>query len=217
VATGKSFACTIADAEEEMKASFELRYAVYCLERRWLRPLDYPDCRETDYLDPYAVHFVAKDAARSMLATVRLIVASDCPYPLPIAGHPGVTDFNSTGCGEISRLAVRREWRADGVALGLYRAMYHYSKSRGVQTWCIQSERHVVRMLRAYGFRFQPVGPARPYMGLVRVPAVMPIEVIEREVATNNPRLFAWFQEAPDPPVDAQLLCSLVERGGYVD
>src|SRR6185369_15892107 len=59
-----------------------LRYAVYCLECKYLDPARYPNERETDEYDPHSIHFAATNERSEMVATLRLVRDSRLGFPL---------------------------------------------------------------------------------------------------------------------------------------
>jgi N-acyl amino acid synthase of PEP-CTERM/exosortase system len=91
-----------------------LRYAVYCLECKYLDAARYPNQRETDEYDPYSVHFAATNERNEMVATLRLVRDSRLGYPLE--QHAGSLSAEYRGLprdktAEISRLILARSYR----------------------------------------------------------------------------------------------------------
>lgn len=92
----------------------QLRYAVYCLECKYLDAARYPNERETDEYDPYSVHFAATNERNEMVATLRLVRDSRLGYPLE--QHAGSLSAEYRGLprdktAEISRLILARSYR----------------------------------------------------------------------------------------------------------
>ncbi|HYJ95214.1 MAG TPA: GNAT family N-acyltransferase, partial [Vicinamibacterales bacterium] len=56
-----------------MDESLQLRYQVYCVERRFLNPDDYPDQRERDEFDRHSLHLGVLSPDGALLATARLV------------------------------------------------------------------------------------------------------------------------------------------------
>ena len=67
-------ACEIDNAPALLQHSYRLRYQVYCLERRFLRPEDYPQGTETDEFDPHSIHIGAMDRRGTLAGTARLVL-----------------------------------------------------------------------------------------------------------------------------------------------
>lgn len=97
-----------------MQGAFELRFNVYCIERRYLNANDFPDGRESDAYDEGSVHFVAHNLNDELVGYVRL-VPPDANDDLPFEQH-GMSMYGHARpprhqCSEISRLMVRRDYR----------------------------------------------------------------------------------------------------------
>lgn len=97
-----------------MQGAFELRYNVYCIERRYLNANDYPDGCESDAYDDASAHFVAHNLNGELIGYVRLVPPdADAGLPFeqycqPFLGHVGPPRHE---CAEISRLMVRQDYR----------------------------------------------------------------------------------------------------------
>lgn len=100
--------------------ALHLRFQVYCLERGFLSPADYPEGREHDEFDEHAVHFLARHrASRQPAGTIRLVHHS--PLGFPMLKHCRIDEDYQQICfdnevgvrrfAEISRLAVSRHYR----------------------------------------------------------------------------------------------------------
>ncbi|MCL4743904.1 MAG: PEP-CTERM/exosortase system-associated acyltransferase [Burkholderiaceae bacterium] len=97
------------------RASFALRYQVYCQERGFLRPIDYPKGLESDRYDEIALHFGAFHPDGTLGGTVRLVPGA--LHQLPMSSHCGVDQaslppgLDTAELAEVSRLAVSRRFR----------------------------------------------------------------------------------------------------------
>src|SRR4030095_3392781 len=92
----------------------QLRYAVYCLECKYLDASRYPLERETDEFDPYSVHFAATNERQEMVATLRLVRDSSPGFPLEqhaehLSAHYHKLPRDKTA--EISRLILAKSYR----------------------------------------------------------------------------------------------------------
>ncbi|MEW6678169.1 MAG: PEP-CTERM/exosortase system-associated acyltransferase [Pseudomonadota bacterium] len=209
-------------SSEHLFETFRLRYQVYCLERGFLSAEDYPQSFEQDEYDGHAEHFSAHDRQGELAGSVRLVRHSpELGYPFqthcPIA--PGLELPPPEEAQEISRLVVSKAYRrrrednwigindADTpvpadiaakrgghpiIVLGLYRAMFAYSRANGVRYWYAAMERSLARLLGRYGFDFTPIGPEVDYYGPVAV-YLADLRKLEARVSAENPALFKWF------------------------
>jgi N-acyl amino acid synthase of PEP-CTERM/exosortase system len=107
------------DDPDLLAAALRLRYQVYCQERHFLDPSQYPQQLETDPYDSHSVHFVGRHRYRKLAAsTARLVLPSSLGFPLQQhcefhpdfafigeAGHPALQHY-----AELSRLAVSKRF-----------------------------------------------------------------------------------------------------------
>ena len=117
----------VVDGTDRLQDSYALRYQVYCEEKGFLPPENYPDGLETDPYDDVSVHVAAFDKEGGMAGTVRLVCWSDMGFPM--FDHCDLfpdyeylrnrTDFSLHFYAELSRLAVATEFRRR-VGDGLY-------------------------------------------------------------------------------------------------
>jgi N-acyl amino acid synthase of PEP-CTERM/exosortase system len=136
-----------------------------------------------------------------------------------------------TATAEISRMIVRSDYRrrrgdtivgvtvtqggADGapqvgerrtnspqILLSLFRQMYLYSTSHGIEYWYAAMERHVARALARIGaFTFREIGPEIDYFGPV-VPLLARLTDIESSVRSRDPAMLAWLQRRDEPALE---------------
>jgi len=71
------------------------------------------------------------------------------------------------------------------ITLGLYQAMYHTSKLRGITHWFASMERSLWRLLNFQGIQFKAIGPEVDYYGPVS-PYLANIAHLEAYVKANN-------------------------------
>jgi N-acyl amino acid synthase of PEP-CTERM/exosortase system len=109
---------------ELLESSYRLRYQVYCLERGFLRPEDYPLGLEMDEFDPVSSHVGAVDAHGELAGTARLVRNTAAGFPLfrhcGIFPHEQTHDMASGRVVEVGRLSVSRHYRrrhTDGVLI----------------------------------------------------------------------------------------------------
>lgn len=71
------------DGDDLLDTAYQIRYQVYCEERGFLDPSQFPSRIETDRYDDTSVHFVGRHRFRHLAAgTVRLVLASNRGFPL---------------------------------------------------------------------------------------------------------------------------------------
>lgn len=74
------------------------------------------------------------------------------------------------------------------IVLGLFQAMYHESRRRGITHWYMITEEKVFFALKKYGFSFQKIGEPIWYHGW-RTPYLGVMEKIEKALIKNNPEM----------------------------
>jgi N-acyl amino acid synthase of PEP-CTERM/exosortase system len=208
----------------ELEEVFRLRYKVYCDEWGFEKPEDHPGGLEFDVFDSSSRHFISLNERWQIIGTVRIILNSEKGFP--IENHctidADLTHLNRDKIGEISRLAVSKEFRKrfedrfiyDGtpesvqeqaaaherrrrheIVTGLYKSMYVESKKIGLTHWYAVMAKGLYILLKRMGIIFKPIGPEIYYHG-IRTPYLGSIADIEDEVSRLNPELFREFQEA---------------------
>jgi len=115
LAIGDLQAILIDHVPELLESSYRLRYQVYCLERGFLRPEDYPLGLETDEFDPVSSHVGAVDAHGELAGTARLVRNTAAGFPLfhhcSLFAHEKALDIASDRLVEVGRLSVSRHYR----------------------------------------------------------------------------------------------------------
>lgn len=201
-----------AETATEYQELHALRYRVYCLEKKWLDPKDYPNGKEKDKHDNRAIHFVALNPNGDVVGTVRLVLNSN-PNSLPVKNHPSIGDLYIAKSGtEISRLAVDEHFRNGDVTLGLYRLIYHYSKQEHLDTFFIVVDLSFLKLLHLLGFNFMPIGKPALYFGDVTVPAMWTLKDAELYIKKENPKLYNWLQQDPTIIIEERILSKLLRR-----
>jgi N-acyl amino acid synthase of PEP-CTERM/exosortase system len=208
----------------ELEEVFRLRYKVYCDEWGFEKPEDHPGGLEFDIFDSNSMHFIALDEAWQIIGTIRIIVHSEKGFPIEThcSIDADLSNVNRDKIGEISRLAVSKEFRKrvedrfiyDGtpeliqqqasaherrrrheIVTGLYKCIYLESKKIGLTHWYAVMAKGLYILLKRLGILFEPIGPEIYYHGM-RTPYLGSISEIEHEVSRLNPELFKEFQEA---------------------
>lgn len=232
------FAGIVLDGDPDLlRASYALRYQVYCLERGFLPAERYPEQIETDEFDEHSIHMGVVNARGELAATARLV-------RLTIAGLPcfdhctfysGVNVLRDLDRRviEISRLAVSRSYnRREGDAhfslqgatragsaerrgggtlvMTLYKAIYQTSKRRGITDWMAATEKSLHRLISRSGFPFRQIGPETDYYGPVS-PYLLDLSELDDVIRSGRFPLLDDFVEGLEPELNPRLMLSASE------
>jgi len=212
----------IDDDPELLTDSYRLRYQVYCVEREFLDPDNYPDRLEVDEFDRYAWHFGTIDGTGRLVATARLVPPTILGLPLfrRCSIFPDEVELYMPHqrIVEVSRLAMSRTALKTGIFAGLpgfgrlrrsnaprksvsyslYRGLYQESKRAGFTHWVVATEPSLQRAVGPYGFPFRPIGPAIDYFGPV-TPYLMDLSVFDCVVLSGQlPQLKGFLDGLED-------------------
>ncbi|KAF0221863.1 MAG: hypothetical protein FD174_194 [Geobacteraceae bacterium] len=204
---------------------YKLRYKVYCDEWGFEKPEDHPGGIEYDEFDKHSVHLVAlTNDGRELIGTIRIILNSELGFP--IENHCKIdgdlTGLNRHHLGEISRLAVSKEYRRragdrliydDGesanleinsimqerrkneyaIITGLYTCMYKESLAIGLTKWYAVMAKGLNILLQRMGIVFKPIGPEVDYHG-IRTPYIGAIDEIAMKVSRDKAEFFEAYE-----------------------
>jgi N-acyl-L-homoserine lactone synthetase len=188
----------IAESVLDLEKCYRLRYQVYCEEKRWLSPNDFPDGMETDEFDNKAVHVMALDADFNCVGIMRII--KDCDHDrLPFLDHPGMKgkSYKTNNLAELSRFVITAKTNRHLVLKGLLRLVYLTSRRIGVDNWVYVSEPSLIRFIDRYKYYFNPIcAPAKYYGGFTLI-AACDISETEARWKTNDMETwnFHWKEE----------------------
>jgi N-acyl-L-homoserine lactone synthetase len=152
-----------------------LRYQVYCIERQFLDLAAYPQGREQDEYDQYAVHFAATDPGGRVVGTARLVLDSPIGFPLERRRPRLFPEFQRlprARTGEISRLILAHGHRGGTIRepeilFGLFKALHDECRRLRLDYVLASMEPRLCRLLRRLGFPFGPIGEVMDYFGPV--------------------------------------------------
>jgi N-acyl-L-homoserine lactone synthetase len=196
-----------ASGDAELARIFQLRYEVYCLEKKFLRAEDYPDGIERDEFDDDSVHFVALDTDDSaqLLGSFRLILPSEHGFPCErhfLIARPS-PDPQRTA--ELSRMVIapqaRPIWRH--ILMGLSKEVYLYTRANSVEHCYAALERPLLAMLKRLGLPFEPVGEPGRYFNTDNIPTIPTILTIG-DMEASLPRHNRWLWDYLQAPRDEQ-------------
>lgn len=105
---GVAFPSKLVKNMQDLEKLYQLRYEVYCVQKGFLNPGNYPNHCETDIFDQHSLHFGAFDDLGNALGTLRLVKQSSQGFPMADHCKINVPDHILDNAGEISRLAVSK-------------------------------------------------------------------------------------------------------------
>jgi N-acyl amino acid synthase of PEP-CTERM/exosortase system len=214
------FKAVVASNDSLREEAYRLRFSVYCVDLRWEKPDHYPDGMERDAFDAASIHCLLLHRPSGLYAgTVRLVTtpADASVQAMPLLGHCGEGFFagpyhpalQAPGTvGEISRLALRREFRRrlgeaetpEGhgaqlfewqpseqrcfphIAVGLYLAASAVALANGLAGVYAMMEPRLARHLRQGGIHFAQIGEAVEFRG-TRAPYYISRQMLFRELS----------------------------------
>jgi len=103
-----AFPSKLIENMQDLEKIYQLRYDVYCMQKKFLNPENYPEKKEMDVFDKYSLHFGAFDDLGNALGSLRLVKNSVLGFPLGDHCEIDVPDEILKTAGEISRLAVSK-------------------------------------------------------------------------------------------------------------
>ncbi|HSH31449.1 MAG TPA: GNAT family N-acyltransferase [Candidatus Saccharimonadales bacterium] len=206
---------TIEEAAE-LDACQRLRAAVFAHEKGWIPADALIGGREVDRYDDVALHGGVFDFMGELVGTFRMIFST---IPLPIQDLYGIVPDPKRRSVELSRLAVRPEFRASAIMLGLCRWIFAEAVEHQVADMYAIMERPLLRNLIKLGFPFESLGEEREiYRGSFDRPTVLRtaeiIPGLSRKDLTRRLKIAPFFTSPFDgllsgdvlrPPKVAQL------------
>lgn len=233
------FEAKIADTPSLLATAHQLRYQVYCVERKFENPEEHQSGLETDEFDDRAVHGVLFHRPTGCaIGTVRMIVPQVRSVDsLPIMGllrEGGIelSDYLAIAQAvEISRFAISKDYRrrqgeepgtlgevmtrresireGNLACLSLIQFLLRQSVATGVLYWTAVMEPKLLRMLASMGIRFTSIGSLVMHHGL-RQPCYCHVPTMLNEV-------FRAHREYWDVLTDDGTLSSLMEQRSALD
>ena len=210
------FETRLADRPALIEAAHQLRYQVYCLERKFENAAEHSSGLETDQYDSHAIQgLLFHRPTERAIGTVRMILPADLDVGrLPIEQflrNNGIdlSDYvDIERSVEVSRFAISKEFRrrrtddlmmathplspqdsarqANLAFLSLVQFFLRQSIERRVLYWTAVMEPMLVRMLGRMGIHFRPLGPVVDHHGL-RQPSWSYIPTVLDELKREHP------------------------------
>jgi len=190
----QQFDICIADTPKLREEVFKIRYRVYCQELGYEPLSKFPDKRERDAYDSHSIHLLLKSKSMdAYIGCVRLVLSSNhsqLQFPFERICSKHFLDFNKINrisCGEVSRLAVLRDFRhwelknghidfsqAENklmkrrlsiIPLMLYLAVTGIIADLGLDYGISFMEPRLSRQLKSYGLNSYPCGEIMDFRG----------------------------------------------------
>jgi N-acyl amino acid synthase of PEP-CTERM/exosortase system len=230
-----------ANTAELKKEVYRIRYGVYCDELGWEEKSAFPDGLEIDSYDENSRHCLLQyQRDNSFIGCVRLVMADPDPdsSPIPLVEHCSdildrdilnIDALDRSGFGEISRLAIKKEFRrrpgeSDSpsgfrkesapvapeerrrfphIALGLYLGAASIGIGEGLTGVFAMMEPRLARVLRILGIHFQQVGKTLEHRG-----TRAPFYISRESLFTHLPPDLRALLEAIEEDLGILDLCS---------
>jgi N-acyl amino acid synthase of PEP-CTERM/exosortase system len=188
----------LADTPAALREAQQVRYQVYCVERGFLTG---ENGFERDDYDDFARHAVVRwRQTGEVVGTVRLVLpkspAGGDDFPIQHVCEPALMrGYLRSTTGEVSRFALAKQatkqMRCSSAAtsllrLALIQGAVWLSAEAGHTHWLAVMEPTLVRLLRATGLYFLPIGPLVDYHGL-RQPVVAELVPTLARMADEQP------------------------------
>ena len=196
----------------ELDDVFGIRYRVYCLERGYERPEDYPYGLEMDEYDQYSIHFIGYMGS-CPVGTVRLILPN--PNGFPVEKHcnvdMGTLCSDTSKVAEISRLAVssditkRCSMHKTKFTLGLLKELCHTVSQLNISYLLAAMGTGLDRLLNRCGMRFIKIGDPVDYHG-IRIPCFAYLEDLKIELSEKRRDIYESFFPVQEYPLKQEYL-----------
>jgi N-acyl-L-homoserine lactone synthetase len=155
----------------------ECRFDVYS-EMGYIDPADFPEKREYDSYDDYAISVIATTSSSlSAIGTTRLVLGSRGVLPIEDPNHHNVDISPFTNSAEISRLCVRKNFREGKISIGMYRVLFHLGDIHNIETVFAIVDEEFYRTITWLGFPFRQIGEPKEHMGTT-IPCVCAVKEI---------------------------------------
>ena len=174
----------IDDDPRLLEQSYRLRYQVYCVERGFLDPDDYPDGLEVDEFDRHSVHLGVIDSRGHLAGTARLVTGNPLGFPMfqHCALFPDVKTLREPHvvAVEVSRVAISRSYTRLRFEpfLSLVRAMVQGARLAGATHLMGATDAALHRWLTHFGLPYRVSGPSVDYYGPV-APCIMSLAELD--------------------------------------
>jgi N-acyl amino acid synthase of PEP-CTERM/exosortase system len=180
-----------ADTPDLQKKSYRLRYQVYCLEKGYEDPRNFPDGLEIDSFDSHSMHTLLEHSPSGRgVGTVRLVLPiaerPEWSFPLQLVcaqNRIGTSKwFPVHETAEVSRFCISKQLRTDrspcgedktsgagqsalDMTIALIEGLVRRSAEARITHWCAAMEPALLRLLSRLSIYFRPFGPLLDFHG----------------------------------------------------
>jgi N-acyl-L-homoserine lactone synthetase len=186
----------VVSTNDERREVFNLRYKVYCVEKKLLCANDYANELEFDKWDIASVHFIAKLQGETC-ATVRLVLNSTLGFPIEELFGIKTPDNKRNEYAEVSRLIINTRAKSSSFLdhLCLIRSLFQYSQDNGITHWYAIMEKRLFVIYRRSQFLWKPIGEEKECFGGLTGPYLVEINTALEHLKNNNKKLFKFMVE----------------------
>lgn len=191
----KKYYIQLAKSEKQRNEIFRLRYEIYCLRDKLLKPEDYPNGIEFDDYDKDSIHFIAYSNKHVPIGTVRLIMGT-------VEGYPTENEFNlkpivdkipKETIAEVSRFLVVPEYRKTLLMVDLCKTVYLFSKRKEiffllgcVESWFLESLNKIMGPIDI-------ISQPKFCFNAMNYPFLLPLVTAEKNVISKGKNMFYYF------------------------
>ena len=138
------------------------------------------------------IYIVALNDTREVIGTIRLNIGSPFStlkvwerniYP---SCETLIKDVLAANSFEIGALAVKKEYSAQKISWGLYKASYHEALALNLTYGVISMDCRALRSMEMLGWFVVRIGQPMIYCGSVTVPGIMPVKLQSDCVSSKN-------------------------------
>lgn len=181
---------TVATSKELLLAATRLHHDVY-LQMGYISKA-FPDRIIPSQHDGATVYIVALNSAHDVVGTIRLNIGSPFTtfkiwdrnlYP---SCEMLIKEVLAGKSFEIGALAVKKEYSAQKISWGLYKASYQVALALNLTYGVISMDCRALRSIEMLGWHVVKIGDPINYYGSLTVPGVMPVKIQSECISFKN-------------------------------